>query len=624
MESTNIAGNCSSVHEATGLISGDAVTIKSINRGNKNNPFDLRRIVTALPYLTAAIGIGLVLVLVRVSVHQGMLSNGLFPLNNIVNQGTSGGLKASVNQPSDENDVIQLTFPPDVFDISKADNEQYISELTGRCNTAIDKDSSNPRHVLACKIYFDSNSVVPTMALGTLKLGTDILTMMKEGKYDSGDINQIFVPKALAVMINEGCFQFAFDANSIENKSYQYDSSSSYASTITDGGSIDIKASVGYGPVTLSAGYSNEKSSFTDHQENYSFTFGTKSVRKSLGVLENVCLNKDRFNIFKDNDLIQQHVVDNWNDITNNSWSSNSNSINGAEKETFDGGLLMPNSYSYGLYAKYDIRMSSMGTSQENRNSNKEAISAGLNVGFGAASASGSVRSIVSNAVKEKSTSSTSTVDVHVRIVGSNDATQDCFLYSDDRSCGALFDSEIDSLRNDIDLLVGGPVNHKTFVSIEDLSKWYNEASSGTGGVDEQGFPDDFYTCAEKYISGCDEYYGGSCTKSDDYDSDLDFTEISFVCCPPYKMLGTRSPTLAPHPTPSPTPERSAHDCQLYCFNCFHESGQPHYRYQECIAGCNDDTSCMQSGAWNAGNDYKHIWAFNPNPNDNRICQCKY
>jgi len=653
MESTSITENSSAVHETTGLISINAVTIKSIDRGNKNNTFDLRRIITVLPYWTAAIGISLVLVIVRVSVHQGMLSNGLFPFNTIVNQGTSGGLKkaskpynfelnggyqaalkagATKKAPINKfiHETVTVKFPPGVFDIKKANDVPYMMQLSDRCYTALAKDSSDPRHVLACKTYFDSASRGPRMALGTLELGTDILTMLKKGEYKKTDIHKIFVPEALAVMIDKHCFQFTFDANDGESRKYQYDSSSSYASSITEDGSIDIKASAGYGPITLNAGYSNEKSTFTGHKENYSFTFGTKSVRKSLGVLENLCLTEEYFFIIKDNGLIEQHVIDNWNDITKER-NPNTNYINGAEKETVDGGFLMPQSYSYDLYAKYDIRMSSMGTSQVDRNNNKEAISAGFDLSFGAGSAGGSVEVEVEKAVKEKSSSSKKTVTVHVSIIGSNIATKDCFKNTHE-SCESIFNREIVLLRNDINQWVGGPVNHKTFVSIKDLSKWYNAPSPRRDGVDGQGIPYDFNARAEKYISGCDQYYSGSCTDPNDYD--LDSTESSSVCCPPYKMLGTRPPTISPThppPTPPPTAPRTAKECQIYCYNCFTMSNQEDYIEKECEAGCygNRLPGCSYQGnqdvctrAWFAGYNFKHIWTYNSDTSQ-PICKKK-
>ena len=152
-------------------------------------------------------------------------------------------------------------FPPDVFDKSMVNNVEYMQLILARCYKALNVEGITAEGVLACRIYFDytENGQVP-MALGTIMINQNLVKIATTGIVEAQEVSLLFEDYALAVMIDRGCFGWNTENTNFHESSTKYSGEKSYGNTLQHKTSIDVSGSVGYGPVTVNAGYKHSSS----------------------------------------------------------------------------------------------------------------------------------------------------------------------------------------------------------------------------------------------------------------------------------------------------------------------------------------------------------------------------
>lgn len=171
----------------------------------------------------------------------------------------------------------------------------------------------------------------------------------------------------------------------------------------------------------------------------------------------------------------------------------------------------MPDSYAYGASVQFTIESNYEAKKSESSNNMSKAISAGLGATFGGMG--GSVDSKVENAVKNSLSDSSMNERVVVKSVANGDGV-DVSCIKDD-SCSTLLLKQVEEMRGNFNL-VGKPLSHSTFVTLNDIVSWYTGSPLGSL-FDEAVEKKLTYTChpddnSNQYIPGKNKWISGDNT----------------------------------------------------------------------------------------------------------------
>ena len=375
--------------------------------------------------------------------------------------------------------TVTAKFPPGVFDMDQAGDSTYMSTLNNRCYEALQNQTvaSQPYYVLGCRIWFDVGSDAMPIALGTLVLEYNLM-QYKDNGYTSDDVNNIFIPSAHAIMINEGCYELSIEDGEMGSQT-SYASSSQYNSTINSSTDIDISASGSYGHVSVSAGYNKRVTKANSENKATKVAYGEQKYHAKVGVLTNRCLNdKNMFtDVIKKYNLIDQAVLEQWSTIMSatdaTSLVKTSDFQNVAE-----GGLLFPTSYKYGAEVSYAMESTYTATSTATSDDMNESIKAGLSLTFEGTGASVSAQ--VNDSVSKKASS--------LNVEQQTTVTEKAFGYQLDYSClqnntcPTAVSDNAEEMKNDLNKL-SPPYTHYAFGSLDDIVSWQTGATNGLGSV---------------------------------------------------------------------------------------------------------------------------------------------
>jgi len=406
--------------------------------------------------------------------------------------------------------IIVPKFPPGVFDPAKKDQKDELEHIMGiqsRCGEA-EGTKITRAEMLACHMYFTpasgiSSVTTMTYALGPITLETNLLDATLKGEYRANTVNGLFSFNAMAEMIDRGCFIFNTEYIGSTSTTTSYVDSETYSNEVEKENGIDETAKVGYGPVGVNAGYSQQNKNSEGQFSNSKIAFGSASWEASIGTMTNQCLqNRYLFSLIKD--LVDPYVVKQWKSIIKN----------GAASSDFDavamGGVFIPTGYHYGARAGYDITATYEALSSTAASDASKTISAGISGGFGAGTAS--IQSKVNSAISQSSAKSSINFrhDTETRFV--NVAKNVSFTLE-------AVNEAAREQRKDVNQL-GLPTKVSAYTDLATIVNMYFDNDAALGDSFEDGLRNKFayFTCnsgSYQYFNGFgNEIGGGSCSKA--------------------------------------------------------------------------------------------------------------
>jgi len=404
------------------------------------------------------------------------------------NDGDEGGSDSSPISPLSSSPISPLSkftvqWSESIIE-SGFDNSRKIEE---GCKNLIRTDSSDPSEVFACRLWFPSEKSTQPIALGPLKMATNLVTSYTDQGYKKSDVTQIFTSNALASMIEKRCFYFDTGQQVYISNSVEFTDESSFEASVKSGDSISIEAQVGYGPVAISAGYSQSSQVATTNSGNRKTAYGEKRYFKNIGVLDNLCLSANRVQDIKS--LVKAEWVDKWSFIRNFQGSAEQLTKTQQFIDVAKAGLVIPKTYEYGAAISYEILSTYVYTSSESAEKMSQAISAGVSgsAGAGSASVSTNVEKTMETATKDTSLNAKTTVKLNV--FGNN---IDSACMKDD-DCNKEMNEKVNEIVNDFNK-AGYPLKPDITINLADfVTNFFNDG--------KPGFPDVFKQAIEMYYT---------------------------------------------------------------------------------------------------------------------------
>lgn len=366
------------------------------------------------------------------------------------------------------------------------------------CKNLISTDSSDPSEVFACRLWFPPGKSMQPIAMGPLKMSTNIITSYEVEGYKRSDVTQIFKPYALAAMIKKGCIYFDTGQQVYSSMEIQFSDESSFEDSVKSGSSISVEVEVGYGPIAVNAGYSQSNEASTANNENRKTAYGEKRYFKNIGFLDNLCFSDDRVKTIRS--LVKEEWVEKWSFIRNFQGTAQELMKTQQFVDVAKAGLVIPKTYVYGAAISYKIMSSYVYTSSESEEKMERAISAGISgsAGAGSASVSTNVKNTMESNTKNTNLNAKTTVELNV--YGKN---IDSSCMKDD-DCNQEMNEKVDDVVNDFNQ-IGYPYKADETINLVDFVKnFYHDG--------KPGFPDVFKEAMEMYytINECVNPGGGN------------------------------------------------------------------------------------------------------------------
>ena len=179
--------------------------------------------------------------------------------------------------------TVVAEFPPDVFDMEKRADAEYMMNVKKRCIAAVASNTTTPGEYLGCHIYFDVQAQNPPMALGPIKLGINLHEAVDKGEYVSDTFTNIFTDDAMAVMIEKGCYSLDMSFNAQDFYSFNYVDESSYSKSLSTSNGVDVQTEVGYGPFAAKAGYNKQTADESSSSGTSKVAYGIKKYFSQVG-----------------------------------------------------------------------------------------------------------------------------------------------------------------------------------------------------------------------------------------------------------------------------------------------------------------------------------------------------
>lgn len=189
-----------------------------------------------------------------------------FPNGNITPEDKCNGNDPFATQ--DDRQELQLSTPQATFTLqlpknvystadstkgTDAENGDYIRGTKNRCNNAIN-ENSKPEEILACKFLFIVKGSFVLFTVGSFKLKTNVLNAVSVSGFGKDMYTTIFDDRIVAELLSNNCIDYNGAIGEINREIVEYSSEKSYQTAVDRGNSLDVSGTVGYGPVSVSAG----------------------------------------------------------------------------------------------------------------------------------------------------------------------------------------------------------------------------------------------------------------------------------------------------------------------------------------------------------------------------------
>jgi len=406
-------------------------------------------------------------------------------------------------------DIIEARFPTGVFDKARARDSEYMSNLRRRC---VDSTKSIPGEILGCKIYFILSEVLHLFALGPIKVGVDLLNAKEELGYPQGQgqdtYTNIFVPEAMAVMIDEKCFSYRTENLQFTQKS-SYATTSELKSAYKNSKSMKIDVEGSYGPVSANAAFEIGQSQSGSTSSSKQYAYAEKKFFAGVGLLTNRCFSSSRSGFVPSmetivtNGLVKKEFERAWRTVRSVDFGGSS-PIDYYRDSDFrliaEAGFLLPSTYRYGVEVNYSMKTSYEKTSSESTTVMSAAMKAGVDYSIPfSSSVKVNVEAEVQKVVDSKLKTSAERLTVSASSIGSNGAISTACL--NDNSCEAKTKFSANLIGQDIALLQT-PLFASSFISMDTFVNYYFEAK-GEGSLfnERLGFPRGFERFVNEYYS---------------------------------------------------------------------------------------------------------------------------
>jgi len=409
---------------------------------------------------------------------------------------------------------IESAFNNELFDSSKVDDRDYMSRLNTRCNTAIIRGDLTVGALFGCNLYFELSLSNHKFAMGPLKVGADLLNSNNPLGYryntDFQTYTQIFTPNALAIMINEGCFQFQ-PGSGQRKEEYRYSSSLEMSDTYEDSNSQSFSIEGGYAGVSISAAAERSRSTISETKRNVQYYHAKKSWVSDIGTVDNKCFSDSQYGttsmeVIVENNLVRPEYVRAWREVRglqllqypNDSLSILERYVfqNAAFKLVAEAGIFIPQVYMYGVEVNYRMSGSFVQTTVNNTKTISNSLSAGISYQIPeSVSASFSLTNAVSHTVNTAMSSSEEEVTVNAEKRGVG-VSVGCL---NDNTCGDDVENAAEIIRADVSRL-GEPLSANSYLSMDSFVKNYFAAEGEIATFDD-GFPNGFKNALMYYYS---------------------------------------------------------------------------------------------------------------------------